>query len=87
MDDILNVRALIAELGLNRENPIEIRILLEVNDKRMAVFSSTQHGIQVLHRSVPREFHSLTEFTSETAMMMMYPGLGGQYMNRMIAQK
>ena len=87
MDDILNVRAIITELSLNNEDPMDVRILLEVHDARLAIASSEHHRIQVLSHSVPREFWELTEFWNESQMQSLYPGLSGKFLNRMIAQR
>lgn len=83
MDSILNVRALIAELSLNRQEPVDVRILLEVYDRRKAIYSSERHKRHVLSRSIPREFWDLTEVWNESSMEVLYPILPGTFLNKM----
>lgn len=86
-DDILNMRALIAELSLNNPNtPYDIRILVEVHGKHLAVFTSEWDRLNVLRSSVPREFWGMVELWTEEEMCALYPGLPGRFINKMIAQ-
>lgn len=86
-DDILNMRALIAELSLNNPNtPYDIRILVEVHGGHLAVFTSEWDRLNVLRSSVPREFWGMVELWTEGEMCALYPGLPGKFLNRMIAQ-
>ncbi|PWN21325.1 hypothetical protein BCV69DRAFT_166983 [Microstroma glucosiphilum] len=86
-DDILNMRALIAELSLNNPNtPYDIRILVEVHGKHLAVFTSEWDRLNVLRSSVPREFWGMVELWTEDEMCALYPGLPGKFLNNMIAQ-
>lgn len=87
-DDILNMRALIAELSLNNPNtPYDIRILVEVHGKHLAVFTSEWDRLNVLRSSVPREFWGMVELWTEDEMCALYPGLPGKFLNNMIAQR
>jgi hypothetical protein len=86
-DDILNMRALIAELSLNNEaTPWDIRILVEVHGRHLSVFTSEWDRLNVLRSSVPREFWGMVELWTEDEMCALYPGLPGKFLNRMIAQ-
>ncbi|PWZ03539.1 hypothetical protein BCV70DRAFT_154004 [Testicularia cyperi] len=86
-DDILNMRALISELSLNNPNmPYDIRILVEVHGRHLAVFTSEWDRLNVLRSSVPREFWGLVELWTEDEMCALYPGLPGKFLNNMIAQ-
>lgn len=86
-DDILNMRALISELSLNNPNtPYDIRILVEVHGRHLAVFTSEWDRLNVLRSSVPREFWGLVELWTEDEMCALYPGLPGKFLNHMIAQ-
>ncbi|PWN28495.1 hypothetical protein BDZ90DRAFT_149698 [Jaminaea rosea] len=86
-DDILNMRALIAELSLNNPNtPYDIRILVEVHGRHLAVFTSEWDRLNVLRSSVPREFWGMVELWTEDEMCALYPGLPGKFLNHMIAQ-
>lgn len=86
-DDILNMRALIAELSLNNPNtPYDIRILVEVHGRHLAVFTSEWDRLNVLRSSVPREFWGMVELWTEDEMCALYPGLPGKFLNSMMAQ-
>ncbi|EPQ27122.1 uncharacterized protein PFL1_05403 [Pseudozyma flocculosa PF-1] len=86
-DDILNMRALISELSLNNPNtPYDIRILVEVHGRHLAVFTSEWDRLNVLRSSVPREFWGMVELWTEDEMCALYPGLPGKFLNHMIAQ-
>ncbi|PWN50096.1 hypothetical protein IE53DRAFT_316435 [Violaceomyces palustris] len=86
-DDILNMRALISELSLNNPNtPYDIRILVEVHGRHLAVFTSEWDRLNVLRTSVPREFWGMVELWTEDEMCALYPGLPGKFLNHMIAQ-
>ncbi|KAN0063781.1 hypothetical protein ACQY0O_003831 [Thecaphora frezii] len=86
-DDILNMRALISELSLNNPNtPYDIRILVEVKRRHLAVFTSEWDRLNVLRSSVPREFWGMVELWTEDEMCALYPGLPGKFLNRMFAQ-
>ncbi|KAE8219093.1 hypothetical protein CF319_g7146 [Tilletia indica] len=86
-DDVLNLRALISELSLNNPNtPYDIRILVEVKGKHLAVFTSEWDRLKVLRSSVPREFWGLVELWTEEEMCALYPGLGGKFLNHMFPQ-
>jgi hypothetical protein len=86
-DDILNVRALITELSLNNAKPFDVRILLEVYQTDLAIFSIRKHKVRVLSHSIPREFWNLTELWNEESMTLLYPHLPGKFLNRMSAEK
>ncbi|WFD23552.1 hypothetical protein MEQU1_002245 [Malassezia equina] len=86
-DDILNLRAMISELSLNNPNtPYDVRILVEVKDRALSVFTSEWDRYRVLVSSVPREFWGLVEFWSEKQLEVLYAGLPGRFINNMIAQ-
>ncbi|KAK0537291.1 hypothetical protein OC834_000863 [Tilletia horrida] len=86
-DDILNLRALISELSLNNPNtPYDIRILVEVKGRHLAVFTSEWDRLKVLRSSVPREFWGLVELWTEDEMCALYPGLTGKFLNDMFPQ-
>jgi len=86
-DDILNMRALISELSLNNPNtPYDIRILVEVKGRHLAVFTSEWDRLKVLRSSVPREFWGLVELWTEDEMCALYPGLAGKFLNEMFPQ-
>lgn len=86
-DDILNLRALISELSLNNPNtPYDIRILVEVKNPTLSIFTSEWDRYRVLVSSVPREFWGLVEFWTEKELEVLYAGLPGKFINNMIAQ-
>ena len=72
-DDILNLRALIIELGLNTGGLFDIRILLEVKDG--SAFLASDKEAQKVVDTVPEEFRSLVHLWSEHEMHGYYPGL------------
>ncbi|PKI85097.1 hypothetical protein MVES1_001435 [Malassezia vespertilionis] len=85
-DDILNLRAMISELTLNNPNtPYDVRILVEVKDHSLSVFSSEWDRYRVLIESVPREFWGLVDFWSEKELEVLYAGLPGKFINNMVA--
>lgn len=86
-DMILNVRAMISELSLNNPStPWDVRILVEVKDHSLSVFTSEWDRYRVLMTSVPREFWGLVDLWSEREMEVLYAGLPGRFINNMIAQ-
>ena len=86
-DDILNLRAMISELSLNNpQTPYDVRILVEVKDPNLSVFTSEWDRYRVLASSVPREFWGLVELWSEKQLEVLYAGLPGKFINNMIAQ-
>ena len=86
-DMILSLRALICELSLNNPGmPWDIRILVEVKDPSLSVFTSEWDRYRVLMTSVPREFWGLVDLWSEQEMVVLYAGLPGRFINNMIAQ-
>ncbi|WFC98306.1 hypothetical protein MYAM1_001032 [Malassezia yamatoensis] len=86
-DDILNLRALISELSLNNPNtPYDIRILVEVKNRDLSVFTSEWDRYRVLVSSVPREFWGIVDFWTEKELEVLYAGLPGRFINNMIAQ-
>jgi hypothetical protein len=85
-DDVLNVRALITELSLTSAERFDVRILLEVYEQDLSIYSSAKHRRQVLLYSVPREFWELTELWNEGSIKLIYPNLPGKFLNRMSAQ-
>ncbi|WFD27571.1 hypothetical protein MNAN1_002570 [Malassezia nana] len=86
-DDVLNLRAMISELSLNNPGtPYDVRILVEVKDRSLSVFTSEWDRYRVLVKSVPREFWGLVEFWSEKQLEVLYAGLPGRFINNMIAQ-
>ena len=86
-DDILNLRAMISELSLNNPNtPYDVRILVEVKDPNLSVFTSEWDRYRVLASSVPREFWGLVDLWSEQQLQVLYAGMPGKFINNMIAQ-
>jgi hypothetical protein len=72
-DDILNLRALIVELGLNTAGMYDIKILLEVKDG--SAFLASEKEAEKVIQSVPEEFRGLVVLWSEHEMHGYYPGL------------
>ncbi|ODQ49960.1 hypothetical protein SAICODRAFT_39581, partial [Saitoella complicata NRRL Y-17804] len=73
-DDILNLRALIIELGLNTGGQFDIFILHQVKDGA-AIFADDEIWTNKARDAVPAEFEGFVELWSEIQMRALYPGL------------
>ncbi|ODQ50638.1 hypothetical protein SAICODRAFT_73151 [Saitoella complicata NRRL Y-17804] len=73
-DDILNLRALLAELCLNTGAQYDLRILHEVKDGT-AIFADPESYQRKAEAVVPSEFRGLVDLWSSDQMRSIYPGL------------
>ena len=76
-DDILNLRAMIVELGLNTGGLYDFKILVEVKDG--SAFLASEKEAERVIESVPEEFRGLVHLWSEHEMHGYYPGLSSVY--------
>ena len=76
-DDILNLRAMIVELGLNTAGLFDIKILLEVKDG--SAFLASEKEAEKVLETVPEEFRGLVHLWSEHEMHGWYPGLNSVF--------
>jgi hypothetical protein len=76
-DDILNLRAMIVELGLNTAGLYDVAILLEVKDG--SAFLASEKEAEKVIQSVPEEFRGLVHLWSEHEMHGYYPGLNSVF--------
>lgn len=76
-DDILNLRAIIVELGLNTAGLYDIRILYEVKDG--SAFLASEKEAEKIYQGIPEEFRGLVTLWSENEMHGYYPGLSSNY--------
>ena len=81
-DDILNLRAMIVELGLNTAGLYDIRILMEVKDG--SAFLASEEEAEKVIRNVPEEFRGLVHLWSEHEMHGYYPGLNSVFSGHVI---
>jgi Protein of unknown function (DUF3405) len=81
-DDILNLRSMIVELGLNTGGLFDIAILLEVKDK--SAFLASEKETEKVLQSVPEEFRGLVHLWSEHQMHGYYPGLDSTFQGNII---
>ena len=76
-DDLLNLRALITELGLNTGGLFDIAILVEVKDGSAYLVSESERA-KIL-KTIPREIRGLVHLWSEHEMHGLYPGLSSVF--------
>jgi Protein of unknown function (DUF3405) len=76
-DDILNLRALIVELGLNTAGLFDVKILMEVKDG--SAFLASEKEADKVIEGVPEEFRGLVYLWSEHEMHGYYPGLNSVF--------
>ena len=76
-DDILNLRAMIVELGLNTGGLYDFKILVEVKDG--SAFLASEKEAERVIESVPEEFRGLVHLWSEHEMHGYYPGLSSVF--------
>jgi len=76
-DDILNLRAMIVELGLNTGGLYDFKILVEVKDG--SAFLASEKEAERVIESVPEEFRGLVHLWSEHEMHGYYPGLNSVF--------
>ncbi len=76
-DDILNLRAMIVELGLNTGGLFDIKILLDVKDS--SAFLASEKEAEKVIETVPEEFRGLVHLWSEHEMHGYYPGLNSVF--------
>ena len=81
-DDILNIRSMIVELGLNTGGLYDVRILLEVKDG--SAFLASEKEAEKVIQSVPEELRGLVVLWSEHEMHGYYPGLHSIYQGNAI---
>jgi hypothetical protein len=81
-DDILNLRAMIVELGLNTAGLYDVKILLEVKDG--SAFLASEKEAERVIAGVPEEFRGLVVLWSEHEMHGYYPGLNSVYQGNVI---
>lgn len=75
-NDVLAIRAMVAELSLASGGEYEVFLLLHVRDAGVDVFGNTTLCEEVLAANVPWEFRSMTVLWSESVVKGWYPGVG-----------
>lgn len=81
-DDLLNIRSMIVELGLNTGGLYDVRILLEVKDG--SAFLASEKEAEKVVQTVPEELRGLVVLWSEHEMHGYYPGLNSIYQGNAI---
>lgn len=79
-EDILHLRAMIAELSLGSGGEYDIHLLVQVKDEaKHPIWADEETYQQHLKQSVPEEFHGIATLWSETQMLMLYQGIFDTY--------
>jgi hypothetical protein len=74
-EDVLYIRALIAELSLGSGGEYDVHLLVQVKNETVPVWSDEESYEKHLRRSVPQEFWGMATLWSETQQQMLYKGL------------
>lgn len=74
-EDILYLRALIAELSLGSGGEYDVHILVQLKDEAVPVWVDEEAYQEHIQKSLPQEFWGLATLWSETQMEMLYKGL------------
>jgi hypothetical protein len=74
-EDIMNLRALVAELSLHSAGEYSIHLLVHMKDHNIPIWASDDIYQKALNDSVPAEFRGLATLWSEAQMELLYPGL------------
>lgn len=74
-EDILYLRALIAELSLGSGGEYDVHLLVQVKDETIPLWADEEAYEKHLRKSTPEEFWGLATLWSETQMEMLYKGL------------
>jgi hypothetical protein len=75
-EDILNLRALIAELSLASGGRYDVHLLVQVrNDARNPIWADDEAYRNRVNETVPEEFRGIATLWSETQMLAVYQGI------------
>ncbi|KAK3694890.1 hypothetical protein B0T22DRAFT_86040 [Podospora appendiculata] len=75
-EDILNLRAIIAELSLASGGRYDVHLLVQVrNDAMFPVWADDETYSHHITQTVPKEFQGMVTLWSETQMLAIYQGL------------
>jgi hypothetical protein len=74
-DDILYLRALIAELSLGSAGEYDVHLLVQVKDETVPIWADDDAYQEHLQKSVPEEFWGMATLWSESQMLMIYKSL------------
>ncbi|KAK4658782.1 hypothetical protein QC762_104550 [Podospora pseudocomata] len=75
-EDILNLRALIAELSLASGGRYDVHLLVQVrNDARNPVWADDEAYRARINETVPKEFRGIATLWSQTQMLAVYQGI------------
>ncbi len=79
-EDIMNLRALIAELSLASGGRYDVHLLVQVkNDAKHPVWADDETYRARIRDAVPKEFQGLVTLWSETQMLALYQGIFDLY--------
>ncbi|KAK0731456.1 hypothetical protein B0H67DRAFT_74282 [Lasiosphaeris hirsuta] len=75
-EDVMNLRALIAELSLASGGRYDVHLLVQVrNDAKYPVWADDETYRARIREAIPREFQGMVTLWSETQMLALYQGL------------
>ncbi|KAL2180273.1 uncharacterized protein P884DRAFT_217322 [Thermothelomyces heterothallicus CBS 202.75] len=75
-EDIVNLRALIAELSLASGGRYDVHLLVQVrNDARNPVWADDDEYRSRINETIPEEFRGIATLWSETQMLAVYQGI------------
>ncbi|KAL2199152.1 hypothetical protein P885DRAFT_31596 [Corynascus similis CBS 632.67] len=75
-EDIVNLRALIAELSLASGGRYDVHLLVQVrNDARYPVWADNDAYRDRINQAIPEEFRGIATLWSETQMLAVYQGI------------
>ncbi len=79
-EDVMNLRALIAELSLASGGRYDVHLLVQVkNDAKHPIWADDEAYRARIRDAVPREFQGIVTLWSETQMLALYQGIFDLY--------
>ncbi|KAH8808306.1 hypothetical protein F5884DRAFT_364167 [Xylogone sp. PMI_703] len=79
-EDIMHLRAMIAELSLGSGGEYDVHLLVQVKDEgKNPIWADQETYQRHLNESVPEEFRGIATFWSVTQMLMLYQGIFDNY--------
>ncbi|KAK4140486.1 uncharacterized protein C8A04DRAFT_14913 [Dichotomopilus funicola] len=74
-EDLINLRATTAETALRFGGEYTVFIMVDVKDKRRAIFASEENYRRAVQDLVPPEFQDMAVLFDETVLQSWYPGI------------
>ncbi|RFU36032.1 hypothetical protein B7463_g371, partial [Scytalidium lignicola] len=79
-EDVIQLRAMIAELSLGSGGEYDVHLLVQVKDEgKNPIWADPETYQKHLNESVPEEFRGIATFWSVTQMLMLYQGVFDNY--------